>query len=198
MAKIFGGSASRLEVYALFVAAVVLIGGGIGGAIVVTSGDETSAPTTVVEISSTTVTTAVPVEVTAPSTTAAPAVDQLPRPTTRYVEPPPVTSVPDQPVQDFSAYCTMPDVVGVWAYKSPGYGVGGISYAGEVIRDAGCPGVSLVKLVCYDPTLGAPGTIRITSTNPIAGTLVHRSLGSISIELRQTTEGFNNNPEPLC
>ena len=39
MAKIFGGSASRLEVYALFVAAVVLIGGGISGAVVLTSSD---------------------------------------------------------------------------------------------------------------------------------------------------------------
>lgn len=42
MAKIFGGSASRVEVYALFVAAVVLIGGGIGGAIVVSSDDTPS------------------------------------------------------------------------------------------------------------------------------------------------------------
>jgi hypothetical protein len=39
MAKIFGGSASRLEVYALFAAAVVLIGGGISGAVVLTSSD---------------------------------------------------------------------------------------------------------------------------------------------------------------
>jgi hypothetical protein len=39
MAKIFGGSASRLEVYALFAAAVVLIGGGVAGAVVVTSND---------------------------------------------------------------------------------------------------------------------------------------------------------------
>jgi hypothetical protein len=59
MAKIFGGSASRLEVYALFVAAVVLIGGSIGGAIVVTSGDEGSAPVTVVETTTTAVTSTV-------------------------------------------------------------------------------------------------------------------------------------------
>lgn len=49
MAKIFGGSASRLEMYALFVAAVVLIGGGIGGAIVVTSSD--SKPAEVAQVS---------------------------------------------------------------------------------------------------------------------------------------------------
>jgi hypothetical protein len=56
VAKIFGGSASRLEVYALFAAAVVLIGGSIGGAIVVTSSDskpaevaQVSADTTVVD-----------------------------------------------------------------------------------------------------------------------------------------------------
>lgn len=59
MAKIFGGSASRLEVYALFVAAVVLIGGSIGGAIVVTSGDGGSAPVADMETTTTSVTTTV-------------------------------------------------------------------------------------------------------------------------------------------
>ena len=56
MAKIFGGSASRLEVYALFAAAVVLIGGGVAGAVVVTSSGskpaevaQTSVDTTVVD-----------------------------------------------------------------------------------------------------------------------------------------------------
>jgi hypothetical protein len=49
MAKIFGGSASRLEVYALFAAAVVLIGGGVAGAVVVTSSDSKPA-----EVASTT------------------------------------------------------------------------------------------------------------------------------------------------
>jgi hypothetical protein len=61
MAKIFGGSASRLEVYTLFVAAVVLIGGGIGGAIVLTSSD--SKPAEVAQES---------VETTVVDTTAAP------------------------------------------------------------------------------------------------------------------------------
>ncbi len=50
MAKIFGGSASRLEVYALLAAAVVLIGGGVAGAVVVTSSDSNPA-----EVVSTTV-----------------------------------------------------------------------------------------------------------------------------------------------
>ncbi|CAB4346707.1 MAG: hypothetical protein F2567_08815 [Actinobacteria bacterium] len=54
MAKIFGGSASRLEVYALFVAAVVLIGGGIAGAIVVTSDGSSPSQVAVVETSTTT------------------------------------------------------------------------------------------------------------------------------------------------
>ena len=39
MAKIFGGSASRLEMYALFAAAVVLIGGGVAGAVVLSQSD---------------------------------------------------------------------------------------------------------------------------------------------------------------
>jgi hypothetical protein len=50
MTKILGERASRLEVYALFVAAVVLIGGGIGGAIFLTDdspGSSNSAPATV-------------------------------------------------------------------------------------------------------------------------------------------------------
>ncbi|CAB4346709.1 unannotated protein [freshwater metagenome] len=42
MAKIFGGSASRLEMYALFVAAVILIGGGISGAVVLSQSDSNS------------------------------------------------------------------------------------------------------------------------------------------------------------
>jgi hypothetical protein len=37
MAKIFGGTASRLEMYGLFVAAVVLVGGSVSGAIVLSS-----------------------------------------------------------------------------------------------------------------------------------------------------------------
>lgn len=37
MPKIFGGNASRLEMYGLFVAAVILIGGGVSGAVVLTS-----------------------------------------------------------------------------------------------------------------------------------------------------------------
>ena len=47
MAKIFGGSASRLEVYALFAAAVVLIGGGVSGAIVLSSDSATVPPAVV-------------------------------------------------------------------------------------------------------------------------------------------------------
>jgi hypothetical protein len=42
MAKIFGGSASRLEVYALFAAAVVLIGGGVAGAVALSQSDSNS------------------------------------------------------------------------------------------------------------------------------------------------------------
>ena len=81
MANIFGGSASRLEVYALFVAAVVLIGGGIAGAIIVTSDDTNPAAvaqalvdTTVVD-TSVAPTTAPPV-VTTPAATPPPAAAQ--------------------------------------------------------------------------------------------------------------------------
>ena len=59
MAKIFGGSASRLEVYALFVAAVVLIGGGVAGAVVVTSSDSKPAEVAQVSVDTTVVDTTV-------------------------------------------------------------------------------------------------------------------------------------------
>jgi hypothetical protein len=85
MAKIFGGSASRLEVYALFAAAVVLIGGGISGAIIVTSSDSKPAAvaqppvdTTVVD-TSVAPTTAPPVATT-PVTTSPPAAPPRPSP----------------------------------------------------------------------------------------------------------------------
>lgn len=41
MAKILGGSASRTELYGLFIAAVILIGGGVSGAVALTSSDQT-------------------------------------------------------------------------------------------------------------------------------------------------------------
>ena len=59
MAKIFGGSASRLEVYALFAAAVVLIGGGVAGAVVVTSSDSKPAEVAQVSVDTTVVDTTV-------------------------------------------------------------------------------------------------------------------------------------------
>jgi hypothetical protein len=40
MAKVLGGSASRAEVYGLFITAVILVGGGVSGAIVLTSGSD--------------------------------------------------------------------------------------------------------------------------------------------------------------
>jgi hypothetical protein len=197
VAKIFGGSASRLEVYALFAAAVVLIGGGVAGAVVVTSsGDETSTPVTVVETTSTTATTAVPVEVTAPSTTSAP-INQPQLPSPRYVDPPPVTVTPDQPVQDFSAYCVMPDVLGIWTWRTPGYGVGGITHVGEAIRDAGCPFTNS-GIVCYTDSLSGRGTTRVVSQDPSPGTLVHRSFGTINLVRQESSEGIGNPQDFPC
>jgi len=73
VAKILGGNASRLEVYALFVAAVVLIGGGISGAIVVTSSDSKPAEVAQVSVDATVAPTTTPVTapwMTTPATTA--------------------------------------------------------------------------------------------------------------------------------
>jgi len=193
MAKIFGGSASRLEMYALFVAAVVLIGGGISGAIVVTSGGETSAPVTVVETSSTT-TTAVPVEVTAPTTTE-PTVNQLPTSTTRYVEPPPVTVTPEQPIQDFSAYCTMPNMIGTFTGQNPNDSLSGYTAVRQKLTDAGCPYSGFQQ--CFTDSLPA-NTVRIVSQEPSPGTLVHRSFGTVTLSGEVTSVGFIVSPEQRC
>ena len=190
MAKIFGGSASRLEVYALFAAAVVLIGGGVAGAVVVASGGETSAPVTVVETSSTTV----PVEM-APSTTAAPPVSQLTRPTTSYTEPPPVTVTPEQPIQDFSAYCTMPNMIGIITGQNPNDPISGLSAVRQKITDAGCPYSGFQY--CFTDSLPA-NTVRIVSQEPSPGTLVHRSFGTVTLSGEGTSVGFSFPPEQSC
>ena len=199
MAKIFGGSASRLEVYALFAAAVVLIGGGVAGAVVVTSsGDQTSAPVAVVETSSTTVTTAVPVEVTAPSTTAAPT-DQPPPPKARYVDPPPVTVTPEQPIQDFSAYCTMPNMIGTFTGQDPSDSLGGFSAARSKLLEVNCPD-AVAKMgggLCFTDSLPL-GSLRIMTQDPSPGTLVHRSLGNILLGGQQSSVGWPSIPGDRC
>jgi len=195
MASILGGNASRLEVYALFVAAVVLIGGGISGAIVVTSSEgETSAPVTIVETSSTTVTTAVLVEVTVPSTTTAP-INQPPPPTSRYVDPPPETVTPDQPVQDFSAYCTMPNMIDTFTGQNPNDPISGLSAVRQKLTDAGCPYSALQQ--CFTDSLPA-NTVRIVSQEPSPGTLVHRSFGTVTLSGEVTSVGFSFPPEQSC
>jgi len=195
MAKIFGGSASRLEMYALFVAAVVLIGGGISGAVVLTSGGETSAPVTVVETSSTT-TTAVPVEVTAPSTTAAP-INQPSPPTSRYVDPPPVTVTPGQPVQDFSAYCVMPDVLGYFAPTIDNSGME-IQAPFRKLAEAGCIPAwnnsgAMVNVVswCLEVEMPSNYIVRVLEQNPSAGTLVHKSFGRIDLRMAEAGRKYD-------
>jgi hypothetical protein len=198
MAKIFGGSASRLEVYALFAAAVVLIGGSVAGAVVVTSGGETSAPVTVVETSSTT-TTAVPVEVTVPSTTAAP-INQPPPPTSRYVDPPPVTVTPEQPIQDFSAYCTMPNMIGTFTGQDPIDSLGGFSAARSKLEEANCITAAVQKMgggLCFTDSLPF-GALRIMTQDPSPGTLVHRSLGNILLGGQQSSVGWPSIPGDRC
>ena len=194
MAKIFGGSASRLEVYALFAAAVVLIGGSVAGAVVVTSGGETSAPVTVVETSSTT-TTAVLVGI-APSTTAAPSVNQTPRPTTGYVEPPPVTVAPEQPIQDFSAYCTMPNLIGTWSLGGTDNPWEHHIVVGRKLSEAGC-GVPVEKNWCISDSVPL-GFFRIVSQDPAPGTLVHRSLGTASIRVEHSSASYGPGQQPVC
>jgi hypothetical protein len=67
VSKILGGSASRTELYGLFIAAVILIGGGVSGAVVLSSSDETPSAA-VVESESTTTMADNPVAGPGPST----------------------------------------------------------------------------------------------------------------------------------
>lgn len=185
MAKIFGGSASRLEVYALFVAAVVLIGGGVAGAVVVSSSDSKPAEVAQVSVDTTTVDTTV-VETTVP-----PAPDGTTSPTAtaqRYYNPEPqapVTSYPNQPVQtvapqpiqDYSAYCIMPNLVGL-------RGQSGIDNTFRTsMENAGCRLPAPPVSYCLDPNLDYGGfdNFEIRSQSPAAGTMIHRTLGTYSL-----------------
>jgi hypothetical protein len=191
MAKIFGGSASRLEMYGLFVAAVVLIGGGIGGAIVVTSSDSKPAEVTQVSVDTTVVDTSIP------PTTAPPAAEGTTSPTTaaqRYYNPEPqapVTSYPNQPVQsvtpqpvqDYSAYCTMPNLVGM---RSEGNSFVSTSVS-QAMEASGCriaDPQGRFGSYCVSDSLNQPGagfpSYRVLSQTPSPGTLIHRTLGTFS------------------
>ena len=192
MAKIFGGSASRLEVYALFVAAVVLIGGGVAGAVVVASSDSKPAEVTQVSVDTTVVDTSIP------PTTAPPAAEGPTSPTTaaqRYYNPEPqapVTSYPNQPVQsvapqpvqDYSAYCTMPNLVGIEDSAS----FLGAPLVEMAMTRAGCL-LNATANWCFDPSLETKSLARfegfaiVLSQTPSAGTLIHRSLGSASFRI---------------
>ena len=217
MAKIFGGSASRLEVYALFAAAVVLIGGGVAGAVVVTSSDSKPAEVAQVSVDTTVVdttgapTTAPPVVApgaTTPSTNAPPrqtsppttiyedAVPVAVTPTTRYVEPPPVTVTPDQPVQDFSAYCTMPNLIGTWSLGGTDNPWEHHIVVGRKLSEAGC-GVPVEKNWCISDSVPL-GFFGIVSQDPAPGTLVHRSLGTISIRVEHSSASYGPGQQPVC
>ena len=206
MAKIFGGSASRLEMYALFVAAVVLIGGGISGAVVLTSSDskpaevaQVSVDTTVVDttVVDTTVVDTTVVDTLTTTTTTAPAQEsQSAAPTTRYVEPPPVTVTPDQPVQDFSAYCTMPNLIGTWSLGGTDNPWEHHIVVGRKLSEAGC-GVPVEKNWCISDSVPL-GFFGIVSQDPAPGTLVHRSLGTISIRVEHSSASYGPGQQPVC
>ena len=187
MAKIFGGSASRLEVYALFVAAVVLIGGGIGGAIVVTSSDSKPAEVAQVSVDTTVVdTTGVPAtpEIGPPAAeNPGPATTQAQRQNNPQPLPTPTTAPPAMvPVQDWMTFCVMPNLVGLSLYAH--YDESTVSNA---MKAAGCS-LPFAKPTawCVDASLASQTAIccggrgRVRTQTPTAGTLVHRTLGTYS------------------
>ena len=200
MAKIFGGSASRLEVYALFAAAVVLIGGGVAGAVVVTSSD--SSPTPIESAAATTTTSDVVTTIQVTPEAIAPPQGQTPRQappqTSKYEEPSPVTVAPTQPVQDFSAYCTMPQINGIYEEDMSGSVYWRAADYVDLLSPTSCPrGLIAGVGFCIDSTLG-DNQFRILNQSPASGTLIHRSLGTISyvIAANSPESGHtgNNNP----
>lgn len=159
------------------------VGGGISGAIVVTAGTDAAAPepiapaTTAVEP---TTTTSAP----GTATTASPA--PAPAPSTTAYEPPPVTVTPAQPVQDFTAYCTVPNLVGTWLRPQLVQGNFFHVVVNEMLRDADCGGqlpAGYDNTLCVDPTVPAD-SVRILAQDPAPGTLVHKLLGSVSYTMR--------------
>jgi len=198
MAKIFGGSASRLEVYALFAAAVVLIGGSVAGAVVVTSSDSkpaevaqasvdtTVAPTTVVP---TTTPVTEPGATTPPTTAAQRFYNPEPQaPVTSYPNQP-VQTVAPQPIQDYSAYCTMPNLVGISGH------VFSQNLGTDALRAANCLMNAPVRW-CVDSSLvpranTVSGIAQVRSQSPQPGTLIHRSLGTVLVTVGYYPEIIN-------
>jgi hypothetical protein len=201
MAKVFGGSASRLEVYALFVAAVVLIGGGVSGAIVLASNFDSSAPANV-----STATTA-PVEEILSAATGINTDDSVSSDGTelpnrigqRIGEAAPVGPSQDsvaalaisptttQPILDSSLYCVMPDFIGdhngggrVEELLTTGFW-GLIGYEFFVANSGGClarPGPESTVCVFREGPHGAWVGI---SQDPAPGTLMRKDDARYSI-----------------
>lgn len=200
MARIFGGSASRLEVYALFVAAVVLIGGGIGGAIVVTSSD--SSPTPIATAEATTTTSEVVTTIQNAPEAIAPPQAQTPRqaapPGSIYEDPTPITVTPSQPIQDFSAYCTMPNLLRYFA-PQPGQSYSGIPIqpVAYAIAEAGCSenpfafGFSFTRDECIEVQMPSEFVARVIQQTPAAGTLVHKTFGRIDLKVAISGNGYD-------
>ena len=198
MAKIFGGSASRLEVYALFAAAVVLIGGGVAGAVVVTSSDSKPAELALVETTTTSAPATPPVQVEAGVTTLPPAQTsrQVNPPATTYEDPTPITVTPSQPIQDFSAYCTMPNILGYFALPPINSGIP-IQGVAEALTQAGCLENWAGALSpswgdsCLEAQMPSNYVIRVIEQSPSAGTLVHKSFGRIVLRVALNPNGYD-------
>ena len=194
MAKIFGGSASRLEVYALFAAAVVLIGGGVAGAVVVTSSDSKPAEIAQVSVDTTVVDTTVVPGATTPPTTAPPR--QTSPTTTIYQDPVPVTVTPSQPIQDFSAYCTMPNLLRYFAPQPTFSGIP-IQPVALAIVEAGCSenmnafGFSFTRDECIEPQMPSNYVARVIQQNPAAGTLLHKTFGRVHLRVAISPVGYD-------
>jgi|GEM_PF-5145645 len=147
-----GGTASRAEVYGLFIAAIVLVGGGIGGAVAATGGfNQAAAPTVVVDTGTPapTATTVSPSVVTAaPAPASAPAAP-APAPVASAVELPKATTPP------LSETFIMPNIVGTSYRVSSEYLLNTIGHRGGFSTTGGCFGLAPFEIKEQSP---APGS----------------------------------------
>jgi hypothetical protein len=102
---------------------------------------------------------------------------------------------PEQSIQDFSAYCTMPNMIGIITGQNPNDPISGLSAVRQKITDAGCPYSGFQY--CFTDSLPA-NTVRIVSQEPSPGTLVHRSFGTVTLSGEGTSVGFSFPPEQSC
>lgn len=151
MGKFSGGSASRAEVYGLFISAVVLIGGGIGGAVAATGGFTQPSPSPSPSVSEA-----------APVATQAPTQSSNPSPASAAPAPPPVynpdptkVELPKATTPPVSETFVMPNIVGTSYRVSSDYLLNTVGLRGGFNTSSGCFGLAPFEIREQSPAAGA-------------------------------------------